>query len=359
MFLVASRVNIIWKNEYKLLIIPLSLSLALISSIYWGFSLKIFLLPYFYLISLLYVLGSTVDDVKIFTKFATKILMILIIGAWIGFTFKLVGGRSLFSLQLLGGEYNLDLFLTTFSKVGGISEIAGVIRPTGIYDEPGTFAFILCSVALLRHKLKLKKRNTWILLLGGLVTFSLALYIYVLFHIGSYFKWNKIIIRNSFIILVIILVLVSILPDLGLFDTLILSRLEYDESTGQFVGNNRKEAWDLAISYINPEMLLWGIDELCMYDPLGAAQKYGRFGDNPLYPLVSFGLLLSWIYYVILILLFVIGIRKKFNFVYIGLALLFLQRPYWSNFVYSFFIFYCIWVNWIKIETVNKLGMSY
>lgn len=355
MFLVASRVNIICKNEYILLLIPLSLILSLISSIYWGGSFKIFLLPYFYLISFLYVMGTNANDVRIFTKVATRILIIFIIGAWIGFIFKLVGGQSLLSLPLKGGEYNLDLFLTTFSKVGGISEIAGVIRPTGIYDEPGTFAFIICCVALLRHKLKLKKRDTWILLLGGLVTFSLALFIYLLFHGGSYIKWNRKIIRNFLLTIILTLVSVSILPNLGYFDTLILSRLEINESTGQFVGDNRSEAFELAASYIKPEMLLWGIDELCMIDVIAATTKYGRFGDNPLYPLVSFGLLISWVYYLTIILLIIIGIRSKSNFVYLGLALLFFQRPYFTNFIYSFFIFYSIKANFILNYSSNNL----
>lgn len=354
-YLISSRVNIIWKNKYKLIIFPVSMSFSLISSLYWGFSVKILLLPYFYLISFLYVLGSTTDDMKYFTKFSTKILIIFIIGSWIGFIYKLVGGQSLFSIPLIGDEYKLDFFLATFSKVGGISEIAGLIRPTGIYDEPGTFAFLICSVALLRHKLELKERNTWILLLGGLVSFSLALYIFIVFYVGSILRWNRILIRNFLIIFILFVLAVSNLQSLGVFDTLILSRLEVDESTGQFVGDNRTEAFDLAASYVNPEMLLWGIDELCMFDQIGATQKYGRFGDNPLHPLVSYGLLMSWIYYVLIILLILIGISKKTNFVYLGLTLLFFQRPYWINFVYSFFIFYSIKANGIEFESHKKL----
>jgi len=354
MILVASRINIISKNKYKLLLIPLSLILSFVSFIYWGGdSIKILLLPYFYLLSFLYVLGSRHEDIRIFTEVSTKILIIFIIGAWIGFIYRLTGGQSLFSLPLKGGEYSLDLFLTTFSKLGGISDIAGVIRPTAIYDEPGSFAFIICSVALLRHKLKLKKWDTWILLLGGLITFSLALFIYIFFHIGSYIKWNRKIIRNFLFTIILILGTVSILPNLGYFDTLILARLEINESTGHLAGDNRSEAVELAASYINPEMLLWGIDKLCMLDVSAASVKYGRYGDNPLYPLVSFGLLISWIYYFIIILLIVIGIRRKSNFVYLGLAMLFFQRPYFSNFIYSFFIFYSIKVNFMD-RYVNK-----
>ena len=308
-------------------------------------------------------MGSRYEDIRIFTKVSTKILILFIIGGWIGFTYKLIGGQSLFSLPLKGGEYNLDLFLTTFTKIGGISEIAGVIRPTAIYDEPGTFAFIICCVALLRHKLKLKKRNTWILLLGGLISFSLALFIYIFFHIGSYIKWNRKIIRNFLFTIILISGTVSILPNLGVFDTLILSRLEINESTGQFVGDNRSSAIELAASYINPEMLLWGIDKLCMLDVSAASLKYGRYGDNPLYPLVSFGLLISWIYYFTIILLIVIGIRRKSNFVYLGLAMLFFQRPYFTNFIYSFFIFYSIRVNFMdryanKSEKNDKLKLN-
>ena len=364
MILVASRINIILKNKYIILLIPLSLILSFASFIYWGgSSIKIFLLPYFYLVSILYVLGSRNEDIRIFTKVSTKILILFIIGGWIGFTYKLIGGQSLFSLPLKGGEYNLDLFLTTFTKIGGISEIAGVIRPTAIYDEPGTFAFIICCVALLRHKLKLKKRNTWILLLGGLISFSLALFIYIFFHIGSYIKWNRKIIRNFLFTIILISGTVSILPNLGFFDTLILSRFEINESTGQFVGDNRSSAIELAASYINPEMLLWGIDKLCMLDVYAASLKYGRYGDNPLYPLVSFGLLISWIYYFTIILLIVIGIRRKSNFVYLGLLILFFQRPYFSNFIYSFFIFYSIRVNFMyryanKSEKNDKLKLN-
>ena len=345
MILIATRINTIVKNNnfHLFLLIPLSFSLSFISFIYWGGdSIIIFLFPWFYLMSYLYTLGSDSEDIKIFTVMSSKVLTVFIIGAWFGFIYNLVGGQSLAGIELKGGNSELEFFLTTFSKKGGVASVIGVIRPTAIYDEPGTFAFIICVVALLRHKIQLDKKMTWFLLIGGMITFSLSLYIYILFYIFSLFKIDRKSVKILPLVIAIILIMATFLPKLEYFDRLIIDRFKVNKATGKLVGDNRSEAMELAINYIEPKMLFWGIDKLCMENVFECTYRYGRFGDNPVYPLVSFGILLSWIYYLILLMLFIQGLRGRSNIVYLGLLLLFLQRPYFLNLIYSFFVFYSI-----------------
>ena len=345
MILIATRINTIVKNNnfHLFLLIPLSFSLSFISFIYWGGdSIIIFLFPWFYLMSYLYTLGSDSEDIKIFTVMSSKELTVFIIGAWFGFIYNLVGGQSLAGIELKGGNSELEFFLTTFSKRGGVASVIGVIRPTAIYDEPGAFAFIICVVALLRHKIQLDKKMTWFLLIGGMITFSLSLYIYILFYIFSLLKIDRKSVKILPIVIAIILIMSTFLPKLEFFDRLIINRFKVNKATGKLVGDNRSEAMELAINYIEPKMIFWGIDKLCIENVFECTYRYGRFGDNPVYPLVSFGILLSWIYYLILLMLFIQGLRGRSNIVYLGLLLLFLQRPYFLNLIYSFFVFYSI-----------------
>ena len=345
MILIATRINTIVKNNnfHLFLLIPLSFSLSFISFIYWGGdSIIIFLFPWFYLMSYLYTLGSDSEDIKIFTVMSSKVLTVFIIGAWFGFIYNLVGGQSLAGIELKGGNSELEFFLTTFSKRGGVASVIGVIRPTAIYDEPGAFAFIICVVALLRHKIQLDKKMTWFLLIGGMITFSLSLYIYILFYIFSLLKIDRKSVKILPIVIAIILIMSTFLPKLEFFDRLIINRFKVNKATGKLVGDNRSEAMELAINYIEPKMIFWGIDKLCIENVFECTYRYGRFGDNPVYPLVSFGILLSWIYYLILLMLFKQGLRGRSNIVYLGLLLLFLQRPYFLNLIYSFFVFYSI-----------------
>jgi len=345
MILIATRINTIVKNNnfHLFLLIPLSFSLSFISFIYWGGdSIIIFLFPWFYLMSYLYTLGSDSEDIKIFTVMSSKVLTVFIIGAWFGFIYNLVGGQSLAGIELKGGNSELEFFLTTFSKRGGVASVIGVIRPTAIYDEPGAFAFIICVVALLRHKIQLDKKMTWFLLIGGMITFSLSLYIYILFYIFSLLKIDRKSVKILPIVIAIILIMSTFLPKLEFFDRLIINRFKVNKATGKLVGDNRSEAMELAINYIEPKMIFWGIDKLCIENVFECTYRYGRFGDNPVYPLVSFGILLSWIYYLILLMLFIQGLRGRSNIVYLGLLLLFLQRPYFLNLIYSFFVFYSI-----------------
>jgi len=245
-------------------------------------------------------------------------------------------------IELKGGNSELEFFLTTFSKRGGVASVIGVIRPTAIYDEPGAFAFIICVVALLRHKIQLDKKMTWFLLIGGMITFSLSLYIYILFYIFSLLIIDRKSVKILPIVIAIILIMSTFLPKLEFFDRLIINRFKVNKATGKLVGDNRSEAMELAINYIEPKMIFWGIDKLCIENVFECTYRYGRFGDNPVYPLVSFGILLSWIYYLILLMLFIQGLRGRSNIVYLGLLLLFLQRPYFLNLIYSFFVFYSI-----------------
>ena len=345
MILIATRINTIVKNNnfHLFLLIPLSFSLSFISFIYWGGdSIIIFLFPWFYLMSYLYTLGSDSEDIKIFTVLSSKALTVFVIGAWFGFIYNLVGGQSLAGIELKGGNSELEFFLTTFSKKGGVASVIGVIRPTAIYDEPGAFAFIICVVALLRHKIQLDKKMTWFLLIGGMITFSLSLYIYILFYIFSLFKIDRKSVKILPLVIAIILIMATFLPKLEYFDRLIIDRFKVNKATGKLVGDNRSEAMELAINYIEPKMIFWGIDKLCIENVFECTYRYGRFGDNPVYPLVSFGILLSWIYYLILLMLFIQGLRGRSNIVYLGLLLLFLQRPYFLNLIYSFFVFYSI-----------------
>lgn len=63
-----------------------------------------------------------------------------------------------------------SLYYFTFTK----SALPFAIRPSFIFDELGTFFFVVCMGAVLRDLLGKSKAITGLMLLSGLITFSLA-----------------------------------------------------------------------------------------------------------------------------------------------------------------------------------------
>lgn len=119
------------------------------------------------------------DDSSIrMVEWATSLFLVFIILSIIGVLYHLMGGHSLFSLVNADGRDN-NFYLSTFSNSETFT-----IRPSAIYDEPGAFSFYICTLVIMRSRLRMSCQISAILLIGGMITQSIT---HVLFTLVWFF----------------------------------------------------------------------------------------------------------------------------------------------------------------------------
>lgn len=314
-----------------LLFILILLLSSVCFSLYWqDFRLVIF--PLYLIISVFsfaslvqspIVLGRFIEYVSLFT-------LLVVIGAVIGFIYGFVGGTPILEIQNPDGR-TAALFLTSMSNW----YLGNIIRPSGIFDEPGALSFIICSVCSLRELTKKSRNLTWIILISGLVTMSVAHIIYLcLFLFTAFtFRWRSVL---SFGLIIATLVA-------GLFfandelvdgvDRVLFSRFEIVD--GKLAGDNRTELLANAYDLVLRGSILWGIDSDCILSVKECDKKYEPFGENVLSLIALVGILVSAPYYICLVVLSLTGVVKKQNLHLLGFSLMLTQRPYLFSFGYS------------------------
>lgn len=332
-------------NKNFLVVSLLSLVLSTIYAIAWNSNglvnnIKLILQPLVLILSIDLCLLVSKKDINYFVTLSTNILLLFLFGAWLAFFYRAFGGPSLLQLQYEATTY--DLFLTSFVKNYWGQPF---IRPTAIFDEPGTFSFIICFIAILRNSLSRNKTTTWILLLFGFITFSLAHFIFTIFFLLS--QKNIKILKYLLIFVLIFTITISISNEFQEgFERLFLNRFELvdNNNTKLIAGDNRSSHFTNAYKQLNLQSFYLGVDPICVLDKPKSFDLYGNMGENPLWPLLSRGILVAWPYYFILFVYVVIGIMKKRNFLYLGFALLLMQRPYIMDIGYALMSFLPLYV---------------
>ena len=304
-----------------------ALALGGITAIYWGeprfIYYSVFLMSSVYMFS---VLSSR--EVSLLISIASHFLLVLVVGACIGFLLAQSGVQPNFSFPrtVFSGQ-TIDVYYTTITNfVRG-----GFIRPAGIYDEPGALSMCICAVAAARHLMRKDSRYTWVLLSLGFITFSFAHLIYVVVHACS----EKIKLRGVLLVILAAIISLPLLISSGLsdrFQSQLSYRLSFD-SAGNLRGDNRSLQFYNAAEYIGSDtrVFLFGLDPELAYPVGDSYRNYNATGENPLFPLVATGILVSWPYYLFLAFLFVFALNGRRHLVLFGVALLFLQRPYVLN----------------------------
>lgn len=318
----------------KLSVVMVPILVALPSAIYWR-ELSLLFFPIYLTASILIVMVVSEGVVREFSEIATKFLVVVAAGAWIGFFYALLGGGSLFSIENPDGRTN-DFFLATFSNW----YIGNLIRPAGVFDEPGTLSFVICFVSALRGRLSQSRKITWLLLFLGLITTSLAHVIYMIFH--------GIADRKSFIGNKAIIVVVPCAMMVGGFlfagwvgdadskeSEIFLSRFLIED--GKIGGDTRSEMFFSALGKINSENFLFGVDGDCISRPTVCEAKGHEFGETPAGMILLLGIFLAAPYFLVLILTASLLFSRS-GFLFFGIFLILLQRPYVSLFGYSLLI---------------------
>ena len=315
------------------LIVLFVLSLQLLATIYW-FEPKLIVLPVYFLSALL--IASSLRDVELhrYVDWATKFAIMLLIGGFIGLFYTFIlGGDAIFSFSNEDTRSN-GLYLTTFSNW----YVRGVIRPSGIYDEPGALSLIVCLIAAIREKINAPRRTTTLILVMGLITLSVAHVIFLILFLLEISK--KSIVSSGFKLTVafsLLFVVIYNSPFRDVFDEFLFSRFEVVD--GRLIGDNRSALIENSINYLrNIEVLAFGLDSDCIANAEACRQKgYDQFGDNPLGPLVLGGITQFFPYYAVVVCFIGISIIKRSPIVF-GSALLLLSRNEVMSFSYSMLI---------------------
>lgn len=115
----------------------------------------------------------------------------------------------------------------------------GLVRNAGFYDEPGTLAF-WGMYALIINKLFVNNRKVEILLIVGLIsTLSLAYFIQVAMYAFFFYKEQRRKLLPYIAAFILTLALISSFNER--MNDAIFGRMEYNEETGTFSGDNRSE----------------------------------------------------------------------------------------------------------------------
>lgn len=348
-----------FKNYRLFLIIVLSILItSIIPSLFHGQYQYLFN-SFFFIVSLFVLLQLSKNIVTKFVELASNFLLFLIIGAILGFIYAFIGGPAIFTFANPNGLTNY-VFITTLTN----SMWGNFIRPSGIYDEPGAFSFFITGIATARHFLNLSPRKTWILLLFGIITFSVAHVIYIFFYLLSKVDLNFFTLsffKKSIVFIFFGLILYLFLEFSGaneLVDLLFLSRFK-SENSGLFPGDNRSEFFFNACNFIyhNPNTLLWGQPISDNFDRIES--EYGNVGANPLMPILRWGLFGSWPYYFILCFLIIQLMKGKFYFPALGFALILFQREFFYVVSYSMIILLIVTIIFFNNSNEEKNTNSF
>jgi hypothetical protein len=243
--------------------------------------------------------------------------------SWIGLAYQVLGGKALFFIDEHG------FYLTTFAKA-----IEVTIRPAGVYDEPGSFSFFICLLVVLREALGMRRSTSTLMIVGGLVTQSAAHMVFsAIWLLGAYLDKSSAETQHviSKVLSFIGAAFLCVVYLSGYLDWAIDRMLLFVK---------HPESWPRYISLIT---LLRDIEIRDWGWILGPTRECAAridclsYGENMLSPLAYGGLLSSWPYYVALWLgAYAVFKLKIKGLQYFALCLLLLQRPYVTEFPYSF-----------------------
>lgn len=302
--------------------------------IYW-LDIRFLVMPIFLWFALLLIQSCNDNCFNKFIDYSTKFIYFLLIGAIIAFIISKLGIKPIWSIVNPDGRTNY-LYYTSFA-LSIFND--GAIRAGAIFDEPGTFSMFITLLAAARRLMGKNERTTWIMLLMGFVTFSLAHLIFVFIYFISFKfsirQWSKIFI--GFILSIIVLFSAGAMDDIH---KRLLNRLVLNDE-GRLTGDNRsldtfKIMNELSLNPINN--ILIGVSPDCKWGGELCPSNIAGLEGTPLSPIAQQGAIASIPLYSLIILGLISPFFGRKYFVLFGVSLLLLQRPYLFSVSYSLMI---------------------
>lgn len=262
----------------------------------------------------------------------------LLVGGVIGIVYGALGGSPLLDVQV--GYRTTHLYLTTFS----FAFIGDFIRPSGIFDEPGSLVMYVAIVTMFNDTLRQNLKLNLVLMALMVFTGSLAGVALLSLFLVSSSAW-RLGRKKGLSLLSILLfgfIIVSIVAPRNIIyaavNTFYSDRLQIVD--GRLAGDNRSNQVSDFFELVDAEMLLRGAKN--------STRPYDTedMSSNPFSIVFGYGLIISLPYFCLLLWLVVITIKNRFHYSYTSLGLLFLllQRPYVYNMSWSILIAAAVWL---------------
>lgn len=260
------------------------------------------------------------------------------IGGIGGIVYSLFGGQPLLDVQV--GYRTTSLYLTTFS----FATIGNIIRPAGIFDEPGALSMYVAIVTMFNDTLGQNRKLNLILIALMIFTGSLAGVVVAVLYIAlsNAMRSSQ---RKRFALVATFagaVLLMQILFPTNLvtttLDTFYTERFKLVD--GRLSGDNRTNQIEEFFALVDSKILLVG--------ERNSTNNYDTYdiSSNPFSITFGYGLLISIPYFFMLIWMVWMAISNRFQNSYssLGLVSLLVQRPYIYNMSWSILIVSVIWL---------------
>lgn len=282
-------------------------------------------------------------------RYLTILGLILIAGAFIAVIYALAGGPPLAEFELIGLDRNSYFYLATFTN----SVQDNLIRPAGIFDEPGGFAMFLTAVVALNEAFRVNIKWSMAILCLGLITGSFALLVvmivYLLYKIQQ--RKEKIYLTAVLVAMVGIFFLSDKISTVA--EEFFLKRMEIVD--GRIVGDNRSNQVESFFELVDLDITLKGAKALNIdFSDLDQS-------SNPFSIYFNYGAFM-WIPYVILelwLLYCAFSYSRHLRFPAMAMFLTLLQRPYiYSLYWAMMIVLVCISIHSLQTIDAKKIAST-
>lgn len=131
------------------------------------------------------------------------ITLMSILGAIAFFLILLFNIKPFLIHSLSDGTIIYDYLITRTSGIQSVGNLT-FIRYSGFFDEPGAMGFYIVFAFILNKLVLKSKVYEFLLLVGGLLTFSLAFYIIITFYYLSYFATHRKLIKLALVFIIVL-----------------------------------------------------------------------------------------------------------------------------------------------------------
>jgi len=300
-------------------------------------------------ILIIYLFIDKFYNFKNFSISFIRVLFVMTILGTIGVVLIYAINLQPFSYSIREGNRDISNFILTFATGKIEDNYLTIIRSSGYFDEPGTFAFYIIVALLLNKLYGYSKKIEISLMILGFCTLSLAflvsifLYMLVFSIIEKKYIFLILLFGLIFSIFLLIYTLKDEDPVYKQLYELTIYRLQTDgtDSEQKFNGDNRSENIIYAYkAFINAPLFGYGMN--AHVNP--KSEFYGKICCNPYHPLATEGIIGVLIFFLLFISWFVI-IFKNGSIDFISLSAWFillvnlLQRPGFLNGPFGYFVY--------------------
>lgn len=303
-------------------------------------------------LTVVFICFTFINSLSLVHKLAVSLIPVMIIMAGFGMLNLLLGvlvNIQPISFTAISDHRDISNYLLTFSSSVSDLGFASIIRSSGYFDEPGTFAFYI-TVTLLINKMYGGSKLSERLLVGfGLCTMSLAFFISVILYYIIYGILEghiKVIIWLSVIVFSLFVAIVEYRDKSDITRVvyeLTVYRVMTDDITDDrlFHGDNRSDNLTHAKqAFLQAPFFGHGMTA----HTNEKSEFYGKLCCNPLHPFATEGLVGTFVFFLVFIYWgFYIVNQKKFDYISAGAWIIIfvnmLQRPGTMGGSFGYFVF--------------------